>query len=73
MKPEPRFDVVIYEVTTRKVTNVVGTDLLSESSPGHGFHTVEKRLDTVAARLNDHFDVKAVSAGTVKVDSILPL
>lgn len=66
--PTPeKFDVVIYEVATRKVTNVVGRDL-GET----GFHTVDRRVATISSRLNDRFDVEAVPAGTVKIGDTLP-
>lgn len=65
-KPE-KFDVVVYEIKTRTVTNIVGRNL-GET----GFHTVDKRLETMASRLNDRFDAEAVPAGTVKVGDTIP-
>ena len=60
-------DVVIFEVATRKVTNIVGRNLTDK-----GFHTVEKRLETVAGRLNEHYDVEAVPAGSLNVGDVVP-
>jgi hypothetical protein len=67
-----RYDVVIYEVETRVIDTIAGTDLLSEDDPGHGFHTVEKRLETVLGRLNEHYDAIQVPAGKYKKGDVLP-
>lgn len=67
MSDEPKQDVVIYEIESRKVEAVVGRNLGTT-----GFHTVEKRIDTVSERLNDSFDVMAVPAGKYEKGSILP-
>ena len=63
-----KFDVVIYEIGTRKVCSIAGKDLPEEG----GFHTVDKRIETVMPRLNDSYNVMAVDAGAVKVGDVLP-
>ena len=68
MSTKERFDVVIFEVTTRKVTNMAGTNLPETGS----FHTVSKRMETVQERINDHYGVLAVPAGTVEVGDTIP-
>ena len=70
-KKEARFDVVIYKIATRKIDTVAGTDLLSEDSPNHGFHTAEKRFDTVVGRLNNSYSVATVPAGKYKKGDVL--
>lgn len=65
---EQRYDAVIFEISTRTVTNVVGRSLPLIG----GFHTIGKRLDTMQGRLNEHFDVRAVPTGTCDVGHPLP-
>ncbi|MGV0949259.1 MAG: hypothetical protein ACOYB3_01210 [Azonexus sp.] len=67
MSDTPKQDVVIYEIETRIVESVVGRNLDDK-----GFHTVDKRVETVAGRLNDRFDVMAVPAGKYDKGSVLP-
>jgi hypothetical protein len=55
---EKRRDVVIYETATMRVESVAGRDL-GET----GFHTIDKRIDTVSGRINEHYDVAAVPVG----------
>lgn len=64
---EKRYDVVVFEIDTRKVTNILGKNL-GEA----GYHNVDNRLGTVCSRLSDDFDAEAVPTGTVKVGDILP-
>ena len=65
---EKRWDVLIIEDATRKVQSVAGTDLKESGS----FHTVGKRLDTVAERLNDAYSAVAVPAGKFQKFDVLP-
>jgi hypothetical protein len=67
MKQEQREDVVVFELDSRKVTNIVGTNL-GET----GFYTASKRLETVCARLNEHFDAACVPTGKYKISDVLP-
>lgn len=62
------FDVVIYELATRKIDTIAGTNLPESGS----FHTVDKRMETVWLRLNDAYSVRAVEAGKYKKGDILP-
>ena len=66
--PKPLYDVVIYEIATRKIESMAGTSLPTEGS----FHTVGKRLETVSTRINDRYDVLAVAAGKYQKGDILP-
>jgi putative intracellular protease/amidase len=68
MATEKRFDVVIFEIETRKVESIAGRDMREEG----GFHTVDKRLATVSERLNEHYDVMAVPAGKYNKGDVLP-
>lgn len=63
-----RYDVVIYERATRVIDSIAGTDLPESGS----FHTVGKRLETVAPRLNQYYGVKAVEAGKYAKGDKLP-
>jgi len=69
---EERWDVVIFNVESRKVAEIIGTNLLSVTNPNCGFHSVEKRMDATIGQMNDAFDVKKVPTGTVKIGDVLP-
>lgn len=69
MSDRKLFDVVIYEVETREIESIAGTDLPESGS----FHTVDKRIETVWPRLNDYYSVCAVDAGKFKKGDVLPL
>lgn len=61
-------DIVMYEIATRKVISIAGTNLTDK-----GFHTIDRRIETVLAHINtDLYDVQAVPAGSLKVGDILP-
>lgn len=68
MSNRPLFDVVIYEIQTREVDAIAGTNLPESGS----FHTVDKRIDTVMPRLNELYSVCAVDAGKYKKGDVLP-
>jgi hypothetical protein len=61
-----RRDVVVYQIETRKITNIVGRDL---GSTGH--HTYTKRVDTLLERCNEHYGVAAVPVGKYKVNDLI--
>lgn len=61
------FDVVIYEIDSRKVVTIVGRGLTEK-----GFHSVDRRIETVNQRLNEAYDVVSVPAGFCKEGYILP-
>lgn len=62
------YDVVIYEIATRKVDTIAGKDLPESGS----FHTVGKRLETVLPRLNEYYSCRSVEAGKYQVGDVLP-
>lgn len=63
-----RWDVVIYEMATRKVVSVAGTGLREEGS----FHTVDKRIETALSRINlDHYSATKVPPGKYDLNSII--
>jgi hypothetical protein len=60
---EELYDVLIVHCETRIVDTVAGNDMpMSEGS----FHTAEKRHETVAPRLNDHYFCGIYPAGLYK-------
>ena len=65
---ERLYDVVIYEIATRKIDTIAGSRLPESGS----FHTVGKRLATVAPRLNGSYSCCAVEAGKYSVGDVLP-
>ena len=65
---EKRWDVLIIADASRRVESVAGTDLKESGS----FHTVGKRLDTVADRLNDAYSAIAVPTGMFTLNSVIP-
>lgn len=65
---DKRWDVVVFDMATRKVVSVAGTDLPESGS----FHTVDKRVDTVLGRINLHnFSVAKVPPGKYGLNSVL--
>lgn len=67
MKTETLFDVVIYEIDSRRVDTIAGKNLRESGS----FHTADKRLDTVLPRLNDQYSAAIVPAGKYSVGSVI--
>jgi hypothetical protein len=67
MPKEPRFDVVIYELATRKVDRVVGSDMARDT----GYYNAERRLDTALSRINDLYNAAIVKAGKYKEGDVL--
>lgn len=68
LKSHPLFDVVIYEIATRKVDTITGKDLRMRK----GHYNAERRLETTEGRLNDRYDAEIVPAGKFKAGDILP-
>ena len=62
MPKEKLFDVVIYNIETLIIDTIAGKDMRLNT----GFTNAEKREETVSLRLNDHYNVKIVSAGKYK-------
>ena len=69
---EKLYDVVIMEIKTRIVDAVVGTNLRSTEDGHRGFYSVEKRVETVLPRINEHYMVKVVKAGKFQKGDRLP-
>ena len=65
-KAEPLFDVVIYEIATRKIDAIIGTDMKLWDGTGTGRNTADLRKQTGQERVNDRFGVAIVPAGKYK-------
>jgi hypothetical protein len=63
---EPLFDVVIYEIATRRIDTIIGTDMKLWDGTGSGRNTADLRKQTGQERVNDRFDVAIVPAGRYK-------
>lgn len=61
--PDSRYDVVIYEIDSRKIASIVGKDMRLDE----GYYNANKRLGTAQERCNDRFDAMIVPAGVYKV------
>ena len=66
---EKRYDVLIYQLDTRAVDSVAGSNMKLNSG---SFYTAEKRAATVSPRLNDHYNVIIVEAGKFRAGDVLP-
>ncbi len=56
---EKRWDVVIYEIGTRKIESIAGKDMKRDT----GFTNAEKRMETVLLRINTSYSCRIVPAG----------
>ena len=65
---EQLYDVVIYEIATRKIDTIAGKDLRRDS----GHYNAERRLDTVLPRLNNRYNAEVVEAGKYQKGDVLP-
>ena len=63
---ETLFDVVIYEIATRKIDAIIGKDMRMWDGEGSGRNTADLRKQTGQERVNDRFDVAIVPAGKYK-------
>lgn len=62
------FDVVIFNMETRKIVSIVGKSLRRKG----GTHNAERRLETALGRIDlDHYSVEIVTAGKYDVGGIL--
>ena len=67
--PEELFDVVIYDMETRKVESVIGKSIRRHA----GTYNAERRLETAFTRINlDRYSAEIVPTGKYEVGSILP-
>jgi hypothetical protein len=64
---EQRYDVVIYEIATRKIDTIAGKDL----RPDSGHFNAERRLETLLSRLNDRYNAEIVDAGKYQKGDVL--
>jgi hypothetical protein len=69
---EELFDVVIYEIATRRIDAVIGENMRRWDGSGSGRNTAELRQHTGMERINDRYDVKIVEAGKFQKGAILP-
>ncbi len=69
---EELFHVVIFEIATRKIDSVIGTNMKLWDGTGSGRNTAELRQQTGQERVNDRYAVEIVDAGKYAVGSILP-
>lgn len=63
LTPSESFDVVIYEIETRRVVAVIGEAMRRHDGTGSERNTAEYRQQTGRLRVNDRFDVAIVPAG----------
>jgi hypothetical protein len=68
MTPEPLYDVVIYERSTRHVYSVVGTNLRRYG----GCYNAEKRRETALTWINARYAVAIFAAGRYGKGDVLP-
>lgn len=61
-----RYDVIVYEIATNKVTNILGRNLRQHGS----FNSADSRLAIVLTRLNGSYDAEIVPTGTYKEGEI---
>lgn len=59
---------MVFEINTRKVTNIVGKDM--EKNKGH--YNAERRLNTILERMNENYDAAIVPAGSLKLGDTIP-
>lgn len=63
------FDVVIFDMESRKVESIAGTNLRRDG----GTYNAERRLETALGRINlDRYSAEIVPTGVYAVGSILP-
>lgn len=69
---EQRYDVVIYEIETRKIDTFIGKSMRSWNGLGSGRNTAEVRAETGCSRINEHFGCIMVEAGKYQKGDVLP-
>ncbi len=62
------FDVVVYQISSGEITNIVGKNLKKNS----GYFNAERRVETVLNRMNKYYNAEIVPAGKYKVGDFLP-
>jgi hypothetical protein len=71
MNTNERYDVVIYEKTTRKIDAVIGQNMRSWDGNGSGRNTAELRVQTGQERINDRYQCEMVAAGKYHKGDVL--
>lgn len=66
------YDVVIFEIDTRRIDAVIGKNMRRWDGSGSGRNTAELRQQTGQERINANYDVEIVKAGKYKKDDVLP-
>ena len=69
---ERRYDVVIFEKSTRKIDSVIGVNMRLWDGIGSGHNTAELRVQTGKERINDRYNCEMVVAGKYEKGDILP-
>lgn len=62
------YDVVVYNIKTRKINTIAGKDMRYNT----GFYNAEKRIETVREQLNDRYSAAIVKAGLYQKGDKLP-
>lgn len=57
-----RYDVIVYEINSNKVSRVVGKNLRRDGA----FNSAQSRLDTMLSRINANYNAEIVPTGTYK-------
>jgi hypothetical protein len=70
-EPELLFDVVIYEIATRRVDAVIGRAMPLWDGTGTGRNTADLRKQTGQERVNERFGVAIVPTGKYEKDKVL--
>ena len=69
---EQLYDVVIYEIATRKIDAIIGKDMKRWDGTGSGRNTAELRQQTGEERINERYAVEIVDAGKFHKGDLLP-
>jgi len=70
---EERVDVLIYEIKTRTVSTVAGSNLRKHARHKSDMgYSAERRIEAVAGRLNDNYTVGMFAVGKFKPGDVLP-
>ena len=69
---EQLYDVVIYEIATRKIDAIIGKSMKRWNGTGSGRNTAEFRQQTAEERINDRYAVEIVEADKFHKGDLLP-
>lgn len=69
---EELFDVVIYEISTRKIDSVIGKNMRRHDGTGSGRNTADMRVQTGRECCHGKYDATMVPAAKFKEGSVLP-